>query len=48
MDFNFSDDKVDEGSYKFDAWLSNGNEVDEEASELFGGVTARGAGVEGG
>jgi len=48
MDLNFSDDEDGEGSYDFDAWLSDEEEeeMDEEANELFGGVTAGGAGVE--
>jgi len=48
MGLNFSDDEDGEGFYDFDAWLSDEEEekMDEEATELFGGVTAGGAGVE--
>ncbi len=46
--WNFSDNEDGEGSYDFDAWLSDDEEeeMDEEATKLFGGVTAGGAGVE--
>ncbi len=48
MDLNFSDVEDDEGSYDFDAWLSDDEEegMDEETNELFGGVTPGSAGVE--
>jgi len=51
LDLNFSDDEDGEPlSYDFDAWSSDEeeDEMDEEANEIFGGVTAGGAGVEDG